>query len=884
MRHRSRRLRSLALLSVVPVVVLTGRAQAFFPKAWLSGYGALGKSHETITSDAIKQVLSQAYGIQKPSRTVSLAIERVVEGNAFVDEDQKKGFLHFDGERFNEGQQQIQTMKEWLISSLRVDRIDEARFNLGRALHTLQDFYSHSTWVDQGNTGPHPLVGRYMPLPDPAFRTESTCGVCKTPDCTWCVGDSCNTCMAQCNDCAGILTTTKLTSGYYGGENEVPEASTKCWHGGALDKGAPRGGGKIAGFGINKDSEVCDLSPRYFNHKSAATAAVAGTKQFVLDLKGELTDIEFRQLMGIGPSLAIAMDTSGSMEKVMSDVAKASEELLNKRRATRSEPTRLIFVPFSDPKVGPGYVTTDIDAFVKRMKSEKVSPGDDPPEMSMDGVRLAVASSDPGGTVFLYTDAEPKDKDKVESFKSMAIKRGIEVYPFIVTGGEATNDISVYEDIARSTGGSVVQVPPDKVGVMGSVMHFNSLAGNTDLARASKLINVPKSASRNKELGDTLSFVVDDTVESFAVTVTGTKDITLTRPDGSTVAAGQPGVEHIGFDNGAFFMISMPITGSWTVTAKGPQSEIRVSADSPLGTLSFDFVELGGAEPHQGAYPIDGAPLVGQPQDAVVHFDGPLTNAKLELRSLSGELLASADLSTNEYADGKYIAKITPPAEPFVAYVTGTTMGGKPFQRAVEQPQRAQYIDIDAPSGKDALPSSEVSHEFTLKNTGAAADFVIEAYDEFGYLTSPRSTPRRIEAGETVTYKATLKLAANAQVGVSDTLTVVVKNVADSTLRTSALVRTTASSDRDKDDDGLDDGFDNCPSVANPEQLDTDKDKLGDACDTSAAKDLPDNGCSTVPGFPGGSWWLALGLATVGLGLRRRRTAVRASERRRCAA
>lgn len=33
------------------------------------------------------------------------------------------------------------------------------------------------------------------------------------------------------------------------------------------------------------------------------------------------------------------------------------------------------------------------------------------------------------------------------------------------------------------------------------------------------------------------------------------------------------------------------------------------------------------------------------------------------------------------------------------------------------------------------------------------------------------------------------------------------------------------------DNDGLPDAMDNCPSVTNPEQIDTDRDGLGDACD-----------------------------------------------------
>ncbi len=40
---------------------------------------------------------------------------------------------------------------------------------------------------------------------------------------------------------------------------------------------------------------------------------------------------------------------------------------------------------------------------------------------------------------------------------------------------------------------------------------------------------------------------------------------------------------------------------------------------------------------------------------------------------------------------------------------------------------------------------------------------------------------------------------------------------------------------RDRDKDGIADGFDNCPSTYNPDQLDTDKDGIGDACENTTS-------------------------------------------------
>ncbi|XP_045573381.1 von Willebrand factor A domain-containing protein 7-like [Salmo salar] len=65
------------------------------------------------------------------------------------------GDYHFDGETFVEGRKLITDGVSSVKASIKRGNFEAARQKLGDILHTLQDFYSHSNWIELGNRFPN---------------------------------------------------------------------------------------------------------------------------------------------------------------------------------------------------------------------------------------------------------------------------------------------------------------------------------------------------------------------------------------------------------------------------------------------------------------------------------------------------------------------------------------------------------------------------------------------------------------------------------------------------------------------------------------------------------------------------------------------------------
>jgi hypothetical protein len=127
----------------------------------------VGDTHQSITEKAIKSYTFSEDGTCPAPSLMMKALSQIAQANADVDKNQRESALHFDGENFAGGQKRILKLREDCIQALRLKHAQTARIFFGQALHTLQDFYSHSTWVE--NHGPYPLEelgvpGRTIPF------------------------------------------------------------------------------------------------------------------------------------------------------------------------------------------------------------------------------------------------------------------------------------------------------------------------------------------------------------------------------------------------------------------------------------------------------------------------------------------------------------------------------------------------------------------------------------------------------------------------------------------------------------------------------------------------------------------------------------------------
>ncbi|KAK7175487.1 hypothetical protein R3I93_002411 [Phoxinus phoxinus] len=258
------------------------------------------KNHQDITRIAIlratAKVCGSVEGFEKPKPLNTETLARSCKKDAFAsnfdsgitmisyynqqtDTDHPLSSKHhFDNEAFLDGKALIIKGLDTITTYMKNLKFEDARKTLGQILHTLQDFYSHSNWIEMGKTEPcTALINLEENIPNPADEKTETCEK-----------DTTNTNSgAKIKD--NILKDNILTSGYFG----TSKKKGKCSHGGTLDFTTGFGRGWD---GINKDGSD---SSHGSLHKQAADMAIAATVQLMEKIWKSNDEPTFYRLIGL---------------------------------------------------------------------------------------------------------------------------------------------------------------------------------------------------------------------------------------------------------------------------------------------------------------------------------------------------------------------------------------------------------------------------------------------------------------------------------------------------------------------------------------------------------------------------------------------------------
>ncbi|XP_072409503.1 von Willebrand factor A domain-containing protein 7-like [Chiloscyllium punctatum] len=111
---------------------------------------------------------------------------------------------HFDSETLQEGKARVLQQFASVVRNIESGDFQSARKNLGRLLHPIQDFYSHSNWIELGFRHPNSnILIADRDIGPRAAEDQPTCSDCESTVC-------------RDNILEGIQSRKLLTSGYYG--------------------------------------------------------------------------------------------------------------------------------------------------------------------------------------------------------------------------------------------------------------------------------------------------------------------------------------------------------------------------------------------------------------------------------------------------------------------------------------------------------------------------------------------------------------------------------------------------------------------------------------------------------------------------------------------
>ncbi|KAM9801358.1 von Willebrand factor A domain-containing protein 7 [Neosynchiropus ocellatus] len=748
------------------------------------------RTHQYLTERAILNVTLEtlrASGTQENQTRLGRgfwrAVGEVAKSNAamdFLSSTRSDPVYHFDSEQVESAMVMLRQFWAHTLLSVRANEYPKARSSLGQLFHSLQDFYSHSNWVEMGQR----FIYLHLLHPEEAAVPVAERD---TPTCMECFSVTCR------NNLHPGLTSRQqtpplLTTGYFSASPPKPEG--KCSHGGVLDGSRTMG----ARGGINKDSTSPLFSPHHYLHKEAASLAEEATAAVLRDLRDTVGTKSFLRLFSVKqvPALVFVLDTTGSMFEEITAARLRAHSIIQSRASGSERLGTFLLVPFHDPEVGPVYETEDPAQFMEYMENLMALGGGDEPEMCLSAIQLALTHSPPLSEIFVFTDASPKDAHLFDVVKALALDRQSKV-TFLLTEdpkyttksrgrrrrrrkrGLSPDRFDLYSSLSAASGGMTIFTSNSDIHRVSSIVEDNTAADKVTLLHVES----------DEDSTSLHSFRVDSSVMDVTLHIAGVlRESVLTDPSGQTQSLLSPEGSLAVFEHfeGLYRIHLLPPIqpGQWSLRVKSDgRITFSVIADSSVDFLYY-FATVTN-ETHPGLARVEGSPVAGSSAFLVLSVTGQNQDTSFSHVTLLGsekESLKQVFLNTSSTASPTveelvgWVESI--PRVPFSIRLTGRDGRGNRLERVCAEMIHPTHVQIQVSSVPLLVPGHSTTVDFDILNHGPERLFSLTADDDCGYLHT--RGPHRFPVGENEQLHSQVGLhtPAEARAGSTVTLTLTV--------------------------------------------------------------------------------------------------------------
>ncbi|XP_037789699.1 von Willebrand factor A domain-containing protein 7-like [Penaeus monodon] len=742
-------------------------------------YPPLTQPEFNVPTDASLTELYRAYygASSSPVRFIK-AVNSVAASNVKADSVRQLRYdpaLQVDAERLEDAEESLGSRYPLILTSILQDEAySAARSLLGLSLHTLQNFYSHSTWIEQGNEGILADLGF------PGFAFNSTAG----PEEAVCT--PCSDAQGPCTE--NVVIGAGLTTGYYQYVDEAasgflvskPTDGGKCSHGGVLDdsSSAPAEGG------INKDTASPCFSPHFHLHENTQKTDSQATDQYLKAILDAVGNEKYRRLFDLyeGSALSIVIDTTQSMGNDIAAVQDQVAQIVN-----ASSPELYILAPYNDPRVGPLTKTDDPEVFLDAVNALHAEYGGDVPELFWHGLQLALSNTPDYGNVFCFTDAGGKDGAIMESMIALAQSRAMKVN--IIYSGKITSPtarlvtgIPEYRELADATGGLFIPSNKFDVDFITPILGDSVESSDVDITVLKDLTGV-----------QVIDVPIDDSILDFSIHLPGyvdkavLRDITGTEYNLTDVTEleSTPGVEVVAFAEALRDIRWVaPRYGMWELYLESTSNySLSVTANSTLAWLG-EFCILDPSPPHPHYRPAEGRPLTNTVYYLEVMLVGYLESEVIDVHlvefvDVSGSLLRT--IPYNEGIDDVFYIRAEPlPEQHFYMKLYGKVHSGNTFSRlqpVLITPVKASVEVLATSDDLSAKPGNLAQGDFLVTNFGLESDFNITGTDSGKFLHYMEPTVIHLTEGGSGTVTAHFKVKTGTAPGTVSTVMVTARSL-----------------------------------------------------------------------------------------------------------